>query len=92
MSWAPSCSPVGAVRLSRFNVYIPNFPDPGDTGNPPTIKSASVQRLEELYTTGALAQMDVAIASASARADGNTAAQGPSLTADLEWRTEVKYG
>ncbi|WP_437640261.1 hypothetical protein [Sorangium sp. So ce854] len=47
--------------------------------------------LKSRYTTGALAELEVASLRASASVEGAAGVPGPSLTAGLEWEAEVIY-
>ena len=83
-----------AVELHRIEGLAPHLIvglDPEDAGNPPTIESAAVVALKGEFTTGALAQMQVELAEASAKVQGAAEATGPSLSGDLAWEAEVKW-
>jgi hypothetical protein len=86
---------VAATATAELGKLFPSLPlvgAPDDpSAPPPAWKSAAQSALELTYTTGALAQMDVEVADASAKVAGQSGTGGPSLTGDLAWEATVKW-
>jgi hypothetical protein len=82
-------SDLGKEAVEGLIQLFPHAPD--EEGNPVTTETKTVEELKKSFTTGALAQMDVELADASAKVQGAAGAVGPSLTGDLAWEAEVKW-
>jgi hypothetical protein len=82
-------SELGAKVVAEL---IQLLPDAADKAQPPTTESLEVKALRGTFTAGALAQMDVELGDASTKVHGGAGAVGPSLSGDIAWEAEVKWG